>query len=150
MSTLQDRNRETVKKYMNAYGEDRLKRHLLFTEDGEGGLWTNDTGKPIKIIGRERLAQHAIWSLQCFPDWKWVNIRIFDTNDVNFFWVECDGRGKICFPNYKKGFYQNHFLHSFELHDGLIKRQREFMNPIEQYNALGINVPKIQRDGIPT
>ena len=143
-------NREIVATYLATRGEDRLRRHLLFTEDGVGGLWTNDTGQPIVIRGRDRLGEHGIWSLQCFPDWAWTNIEIFDTQDPNRFWAECDGEGEIHFPGYPVGYYRNHFLHSFLFEDGKIKEQREFMNPIEQYRALGIDVPVIQRAGIPT
>jgi phenazine biosynthesis protein len=143
-------NRATVETYMNTTGQDRLQRHLLFTEDGEGGLWTADTPDPIAIRGRDRLGEHAVWSLKCFPDWVWYNIEIFETQDPNFFWVECDGQGKILFPGYEPGHYQNHFLHSFLLDNGKIRRQREFMNPFNQLRALRIDVPVVRREGIPT
>jgi phenazine biosynthesis protein len=71
---LRARNRETVRLYMETKGEDRLKRHELFVENGSGGLWTTDTGNPIVIQGKQRLAEHAVWSLKCFPDWEWYNI----------------------------------------------------------------------------
>ncbi|WP_328491434.1 phenazine biosynthesis protein [Streptomyces sp. NBC_00414] len=143
-------NRETVEKYMHTTGQDRLARHLLFTEDGSGGLWTTDTGEPIVIRGRDRLGEHAVWSLQCFPDWVWYNIEVFETQDPNRFWVECDGKGKILFPGYPEGYYQNHFLHSFLLSEGKVVQNREFMNPFEQLRALSIPVPEIKREGIPT
>lgn len=143
-------NRELVARYMDCRGQDRLKRHELFTEDGVGGLWTSDSGEPIVIRGRDRLAAHAVWSLRCFPDWAWINVEIFDTQDPDRFWVECDGEGRIVYEGYPEGFYRNHFLHSFEFRDGRIKRQREFMNPCQQFRALGIPVPEIKRVGIPT
>ncbi len=95
---LRRKNRETVVKYMNTKGQDRLRRHELFVEDGCGGLWTTDTGSPIVIRGKDKLAEHAVWSLKCFPDWEWYNIKVFETDDPNHFWVECDGHGKILFP----------------------------------------------------
>ncbi|MEV7908984.1 PhzA/PhzB family protein [Streptomyces griseus] len=147
---LRRKNRAVVETYMNTKGQDRLRRHELFTEDGSGGLWTTDTGSPIVIKGRDRLAEHAVWSLQCFPDWEWYNIRVFGTDDPNHFWVECDGHGSIRFPGYPDGYYENHFLHSFALEDGKIKQNREFMNPFEQLRALSIPVPEIKRAGIPT
>jgi len=143
-------NRAIVEQYMKTLGQDRLRRHELFTEDGVGGLWTTDTGSPVATHGRDRLGEHAVWSLKCFPDWEWFNVRIFETDDPNHFWVECDGRGKIRFGDYPEGLYENHFLHSFEFEDGKIKRQREFMNPFQQLRALGIPVPEIKRTGIPT
>ncbi len=147
---LREKNRATVEKYMNTKGQDRLRRHELFVEDGCGGLWTTDTGSPIVIRGKDKLAEHAVWSLKCFPDWEWYNINIFGTDDPNHFWVECDGHGKILFPGYPEGYYENHFLHSFELEDGKIKRNREFMNVFQQLRALSIPVPEIKREGIPT
>jgi ketosteroid isomerase-like protein len=143
-------NRAVVERYMNCRGTDRLERHLLFTEDGSGGLWTTETGEPIVIRGRDRLGEHATWSLRCFPDWVWTNVEVFETQDPDRFWVECDGEGVIRFPGYQEGFYRNHFLHSFLFEDGKIKQQREFMNPCRQFQALGIEVPTIRREGIPT
>ncbi len=115
------RNRE----FMNVFQQLR----------GCGGLWTTDTGSPIVIRGKDKLAEHAVWSLKCFPDWEWYNIKVFETDDPNHFWVECDGHGKILFPGYPEGYYENHFLHSFELDDGKIKRNREFMNVFQQLRA---------------
>ncbi|WP_432133461.1 MULTISPECIES: PhzA/PhzB family protein [unclassified Streptomyces] len=145
-----EHNRAVVARYMNTRGQDRLERHLLFTEDGTGGLWTTETGEPIVINGRDRLGEHAVWSLKCFPDWVWTNVEIFDTQDPDRFWVECDGEGQILFPGYPPGHYTNHFLHSFLFENGKIKQQREFMNPCRQFRALGIEVPTVRRDGIPT
>ncbi|HHF0364949.1 TPA: phenazine biosynthesis protein PhzB, partial [Pseudomonas aeruginosa] len=61
---LREKNRATVEKYMNTKGQDRLRRHELFVEDGCGGLWTTDTGSPIVIRGKDKLAEHAVWSLK--------------------------------------------------------------------------------------
>jgi hypothetical protein len=145
-----EHNRAIVDKYMHTTGQDRLKRYLLFAEDGVGGLWTSDSGEPIAIRGRDRLAEHAVWSLKCFPDWVWINIEIFDSQDPDQFWVECDGEGKIIYTGYPEGYYRNHFIHSFQFEGGEIKLQREFMNPCQQFRALGIAVPEIKREGIPT
>ncbi len=57
---------------------------------------------------------------------------------------------RTLFPGYPEGYYENHFLHSFELEDGKIKRNREFMNVFQQLRALSIPVPEIKREGIPT
>ena len=54
---LREKNRATVEKYMNTKGQDRLRRHELFVEDGCGGLWTTDTGSPIVIRGKDKLAE---------------------------------------------------------------------------------------------
>ncbi len=143
-------NRATVEKYLATTGVDRLHRHQLYTPDGSAALLTTDSGNPIVIQGRERLAAHAVWSLKCFPDWQWHNIQVFETQDPNHLWAECDGHGQILFPGYPAGFYSNHFLHSFQLQDGLITQSREFMNPINQLRALNIPTPEITREGLPT
>jgi phenazine biosynthesis protein len=147
---LRRHNRAIVEDYLSRTGEGRLTRYSLFTEDGSGGLWTSDTGLPIESRGHEKLKAHGEWSLKCFPDWVWTNIEIYETPDPNRFWVECDGVGKILFPGYPPGHYENHFIHSFLFEDGKIKQEREFMNPFNQLRALSIEVPKIRREGIPT
>lgn len=144
------RNRETVATYLRmTEGEARLRRHELFTDDAIGGLWTTDTGEPAAVSGKEKLGEMAAWSLRCFPDWRWTNVHIYETQDPDHFWVECDGEGKILFPDYEPGHYVNHFIHSFHLRDGKITEIREFMNPCAQMRALGIDVPVVRRGGIP-
>lgn len=145
-----DRNRAVVADYMSRTGQDRLTRYQLFTEDGSAGLYTTDTGSPVVSRGHDLLRAHGEWSLRMFPDWEWKNVQIFDTQDPDRFWVECDGEGQILYPAYPPGHYTNHFLHSFLFEDGRIKEQREFMNPFQQLRALGIEVPTINRGGIPT
>ncbi|MCX5077791.1 phenazine biosynthesis protein [Streptomyces sp. NBC_00424] len=144
------RHRAVVADYMSRKGENRLTRYQLFAEDGSAGLWTSDTGEPITSQGHKKLKAHGEWSLRMFPDWEWKNVEIFDTQDPNRFWVECDGEGQILYPDYPPGYYKNHFIHSFLLEDGKIKQNREFMNPFQQLRALGIEVPKVNRGGIPT
>lgn len=146
---LRQKNRRVIEDYMSRTGEDRLTRYLLFTEDGCGGLWTGDKIEPIVSLGHEGLKAHGIWSLKCFPDWVWTNVEIYETQDPNKFWVECDGQGQILFPGYPPGYYTNHFIHSFLMENGEIKQNREFMNPYQQMRALGIPVPEIKREGIP-
>lgn len=147
---LRRQNRAVVEDYMRRKGENRLTRYQLFTEDGSAGLYTSDTGEPIVSAGHDKLRAHGEWSLRMFPDWEWKNVEVFETQDPNRFWVECDGAGQILYPEYPPGEYKNHFLHSFLFENGKIKQQREFMNPFQQLRALDIEVPKINRGGIPT
>jgi hypothetical protein len=146
---LRRRHRAVVEDYMSRKAEGRLTRYLLFTPDGVGGLWTNDTLEPIVSRGHEGLKAHGVWSLQCFPDWEWKNVEVYETQDPNRFWVECDGEGQILFPGYPPGHYCNHFIHTFLMENGKIKQQREFMNPFRQLHALGIPIPRVRREGIP-
>ncbi|MFW4882163.1 phenazine biosynthesis protein PhzA, partial [Pseudomonas aeruginosa] len=94
----------------------------LFVEDGCAGNWTTESGEPLVFRGHESLRRLAEWLERCFPDWEWHNVRIFETEDPNHFWVECDGRGKALVPGYPQGYCENHYIHSFELENGRIKR----------------------------
>lgn len=146
---IRRRNRAVVEDYMSRRGAGRLTRYQLFTEDGTGGLYTADTKEPVITTGHAGLKAHGEWSLKMFPDWTWFNVEIFQTQDPNRFWVECDGAGQILFPDYPPGVYENHFIHAFKFRDGRIAEQREFMNPFQQLRALGIEVPVVRRGGIP-
>lgn len=148
-SALRELNRSVVKDYMSRRGEGRLTRYELFVENGSAGLWTNDTMEPIVSRGKDTLKRHGAWSLKCFPDWEWAHVQIFETQDPNYFIVECDGQGAINFPGYEPGHYENHFFHTFYLSNGKITEQREFMNPYKQMKALGIPITPIKRGGIP-
>jgi phenazine biosynthesis protein len=149
-TTTRSANRAIIEQYLNTSGEDRLVLHQLFTEDGTGGVWTTGSGEPIIIRGRAHLAEHDAWALRCLPEWTWANAQIFETQDPDWFWVEVDGEGTMVFPGYPAGHYTNHFLISFQFRDGKIHRMREFMNPCQQFRALGIAVPQINRAGLRT
>ncbi|OTI28849.1 hypothetical protein CAZ07_02310 [Pseudomonas aeruginosa] len=41
------------------------------------------------------------------------------TEDLNDVWVECDGHCKWRVPVYPQGYCENHYIHSFELENGL-------------------------------
>lgn len=146
---IRRQNRAVVEDYMSRRGAGRLTRYQLFTEDGTGGLYTADTNDPVITTGHAGLKAHGEWSLKMFPDWAWFNVEIYETQDPDRFWVECDGAGQILFPDYPPGRYENHFIHAFKFRDGRIAEQREFMNPFQQLRALGIAVPVVQRGGIP-
>ncbi|MGV8605059.1 PhzA/PhzB family protein, partial [Pseudomonas aeruginosa] len=66
---LRKKNRETLVKYMNTKVQDRLRHNELFIEDGCRGLWTTDTGSTIIHRGKDKRAEHALWALECVPDW---------------------------------------------------------------------------------
>lgn len=147
---LRAKNKTVIADYLSRKGETRKTRYKLFTNDGSAGLWTTDTLEPIMSHGIDKLEAHGEWSLKMFPDWEWKNIEISETQDPNRFWVECDGEGEIHYPDYPVGHYKNHFIFSFLMENGKVKQNREFMNPFQQLKALGLDIPKIRRGGIPT
>lgn len=147
---LRARNRRAVEQYMETGAEARLRRYTLYTEDGSACLFNTDIGRPILVQGREKLKRHGELSLEVLPDWQWIDVHIYETQDPAVIWVECDGEGTIRFPGYPEGRYRNHFIHGFTLRDGGIVSSREYTNPIEHMRALSIETPHIKRDWIPS
>lgn len=147
---LRARNRRAVEQYMETGAEARLRRYTLYTEDGTASLFNTDIGRPITVQGREKLQRHGELSLEVLPDWLWIDVHIYETQDPAVTWVECDGEGTIRFPGYPEGWYRNHFIHGFTLSDGRIVSSREYTNPIEHMRALSIETPHIKRDWIPS
>ncbi|MFG2503218.1 PhzA/PhzB family protein [Streptomyces sp. NPDC048441] len=147
---LRARNRLAVERYMETGAEARLRRHNLYAEDGTASLFYTDIGKPITVQGRDNLERHGELSLEVLPDWQWIDVHIYETQDPAVIWVECDGEGTIRFPGYPEGRYRNHFIHGFTLSDGRIVSSREYTNPIEHMGALGMETPRIKRDWIPS
>lgn len=147
---LRARNRQSVERYMETGAEARLSRYTLYTEDGTASLFYTDVGRPIVVKGRENLKRHGELSLQVLPDWRWIDVHIYQTQEPGVVWVECDGEGTIRFPGYPEGTYRNHFVHGFTLRDGRIVSSREYTNPIEHMRSLSIETPHIERDWIPS
>lgn len=147
---LRARNRRAVEQYMLTDAEARLRRYTLYTEDGSASLFYTDVGGPIVVRGRDKLKRHGELSLQVLPDWQWIDVHLYQTQDPSVIWVECDGEGTIRFPGYPKGRYRNHFIHGFTLDDGRIVSSREYTNPIEHMRALNIETPRIERGWIPS
>lgn len=143
------RNRRAVEMYLRTGIADRLERYRLYAEDGSASLAMTDVGHPIVISGHDNLRKHGELSVQVLPDWRWYDVTVIETVDPDGIWVECSGAGTIRFPGYPEGRYENQFLLSFELDDGIILRSREFSNPVEQMRALGMDVPRIERGWIP-
>ena len=145
MSKRRARNRATVEKYMAAAGSERSERYLLFAEDCIAGLRTTEHGKPVFGRGREQVRGADAWNARYSPDWKFTDIKIYETQDPNFFFVDSGGEGHIEFPAYPRTFYRNHYIHTFRLDDGLITEYWEYMNPCVEMHALGIDVPTIDK-----
>jgi ketosteroid isomerase-like protein len=150
LDQLRKGHRRIVERYLHSgHGEDLLHRHELFCEDGISGLWTSDSGSPVFAQGRESIARYDLWSAEHFPDWQWHDIRIWQTDDPQQLWAECDGEGTVVLPGHPAVHYANHFIYSFEMRDGLILREREFMNPITEMHALGMHTPTIDLGDFP-
>lgn len=149
-SATRARNEATVRAFLaSGHGDALLRRHELFTEDAVSGLWTSDSGSPAFAQGRGNIAVYDVWSSEHFPDWEWFNVRVWTTNDPDWLWAEADGRGTLILPGHDPVHYENHFIYSFEMRDGLIAREREFMNPVVEMKALGLETPTIDLGDFP-
>ena len=143
-------NRNIVQRYLESCMGDALShRNELFCEDGISGLWTSDSGDPVFVQGRAAIARYDRWSVRHFPRWRRYDIHVWTTDDPDQLWAECEGEGAIALPGHPPVHYANHFLYSFEMRDGLIAREREFMNPIVEMKALGMDTPTIDLGDFP-
>lgn len=57
--------------------------------------------------------------------------------------------GHTDLPGHDSVQYTNHFLYCFDMRDGLIVREREFMNPVVEMKALGLATPTIDLGDFP-
>lgn len=146
---LRLKNIETILKYVNSKGDDRLVRYKLFTEDGQGGYTgpgkydsfdKTEDGMP----GHEGLRMSDEWNYKFFPDFHFEDNILLQTQDPNYYVVVSKGKGYINFPAYDKKEYSNYFFHTFVMEDGKIKRYREHMNFCEVFHTLGIELPEVQ------
>lgn len=147
---LRKKNIETVMKYMNCAGDERLNRWKLFVQDGQGGYTGPAKGYPAPefiewgMPGQEGLKMSDAWNSKWFPGGTYSDMRLLLSDDPNYIVVSALGSFKIKFPAYEEKDYQNYFFHVFEMEDGLIKRYHEHMNFCQVYHALGIELPEVE------
>jgi ketosteroid isomerase-like protein len=138
---IRTRNRATVERFFQTHG---LERASLFTEDCYKILPWTGMGFPIDMRGQRELKYNFLINRTIFTEWTWSDLRIFETQFPDEFWVECDGGGVIRSPEpgYAPVHYRNHYLHHFRLVDGRIAEFREFQNAITKVtDDAGAEVP---------
>ncbi len=139
MDELRKRNRSVVEKFYEL-GHDA---NVLFADNGVKIIpWYPPNG--ISWTGRNKLDQNFQSNKSYFPDFNWDEIRIFETDDPNYFWVECSGRGEQIVSG-KAEIYMNQYINSFLIEDGQIKEFREFFSPLNLYNSFGIEVSPLMK-----
>jgi hypothetical protein len=141
---LRQLNLATVEKYMNMNGP-RLNRYKLFTDDCQIISPFTEYGEPETFSGIEQVAQRDKDTTEIFPDWTWSNVKIFQTQDLNYFWVECDGGGQAFLPGHPPAHHSDHFIHSFQMENGKIKVYREFRNPVKELMDFGLEIPHLKK-----
>ena len=142
---LRKKNIETILKYVNCVtDEEHLNRWKLYAEDGVRRVSCTTNGETYMIgaIGHDSLRESDAWNNKYFPDYRFVNNRIFQTQNPNCFVVLSEGKGYIDYPAYGgKRPYDSFFVHIFEMENGKIKVYSENMNYCTQFKALGIELP---------
>ena len=137
-------NLETVEYYMTLVGPDRGKKRMpLFTEDAAFELTFTADCVPFRTTATP---WHTVRDPENFPDWTLYNAHVYQTQNPNMFFVECDGRGHMLLAGdtQQELIYENHYILSFEMENGKIKSLREFMNPCCLMKARGIPIPEVR------
>ena len=132
-------NVAAVEAFVKLEGPDRHeKRKALYDADGRfeltfcGGPYDNPNFA--YRVNDEREADVARGENSAFPDWGFYDVTIFPTDDPWTVFAELRGRGLRYDPRWDDPhYYENHYLLSFTLKDGKIKRLREVFNP---YNCM--------------
>jgi len=79
--------------------------------------------------------------LELTIDWVFYDQTVHFTDDPNYLIIENYGHGKQLASNGEYVAYQNHYIHTFKMDDGLIKEYREITNPLNLYKAFGLQLP---------
>lgn len=135
-------NRRTVDRYIATSGADRRNRHRFFTGDGVCVSLYSSAGVSKAFRGKHALARLGAWIDDQFPDWKWTNIEISTSPDGATFIVECDGVGSTA-PDGPAHRSAVHYVHIFELRDGLIVEVREFSDMRQKYALTSTPFPRL-------
>ncbi len=147
---LRKKNIETVMKYMNYSGDERLERWKLFTEDGQGGYTGPAKGYPEPefiewgVPGHEGLKMSDAWNSKWFEGGVYTDMHLLLSDDPNYIVVSALGTFQLKFPAYEEKEYKNYFFHVFEMENGLIKRYHEHMNFCQMYHTIGLELPEVE------
>lgn len=130
MSTLRERNKETILKYLSLSGPDRVKEiPALFTENGMVDPPPQFSQsiptycrfeKWLEIIARE------------LPEWEWKEPTIYECDNPRKFLVKTAGVGKRCEADGKMTSIEWYMTLDFEMENGKIFIYREIMDLMEK------------------
>ena len=139
---LREANRTIVERYFNERPrnpEAIYNRTAIFKE-------------PFFFPGRETLLNPELpagaktqrqKNQRLFQDTQLYDIKIYGTDDPNFFWVYNLGKIKILREDGKYYDYENTYVHSFRFENGKIQEMAEFANPIKLMDGFGIEHPSL-------
>lgn len=138
---LREKNFETVKRFFQLHGLERLE---VFTEDGakELGFGMDPESPAPRWNGKKMLQENFGGNISLFAGWTWENMSFYSTQNPNRFFVEADGHGKQAVTGHETD-YRNHYIFRFTMADGLIREMIEYNNPIQLMYAMGVKLPKM-------
>ena len=133
---LRAKNKETVEKYFQLHGAARLE---LFAEDGAKIIPFNPTAHTaFEWRGKEHLKANFEFNAKDLSTWEFTGMEVHPFLDPNFFMVKASGHG----VHADGSVYENSYLFTIRLRDGLITELCEYMNPVNGLTASGMEVPK--------
>ena len=133
---LREKNRETVENYFKLHGAARLP---LFAEDGVKVIPFNPTPHTVfEWRGKENLKTNCEFNSNDLSTWEFTDMEIFPFLDPNFFMVKTQGHG----VHSDGSAYENSYIFTIRLENGLIKELCEYMNPVNGLTASGMEVPE--------
>jgi ketosteroid isomerase-like protein len=145
---LRIRNRATVEKYLSMAGQERIDRWQLYTADCRNmidGFYQPPASDPhIPQVsaagGLENQKKMEKMNADGFPDWKFYNNIIYETQDPNLIVAEGDGSGLSYMrdPNHPNR-HSDHYFHIFRLVNGRIRNYTEVRNESQELREWGAN-----------
>ena len=114
-------NRATVERFFQLpIGDERLE---LYADDGVKELVTMG----LRWTGKAALKANTDQNVEWFPEWTWSNVEVWETEDPENFWVECDGSGRKVFAAGADPLpIGNHYIFNIRAGAGKITLLREF------------------------
>ena len=78
-----------------------------------------------------------------FKDIDLYDLKIWSTEDPNFFWTMNKGKGKIMRQDGKYYDYSNFYIHYFRFENGKIEEMAEYANPLRLMDGFGLEHPQL-------
>ncbi|KAJ5752130.1 hypothetical protein N7520_009047 [Penicillium odoratum] len=141
IAELRAKNQATIEKYLNFPGIGRLE---CFTDDGvkeltfatHPSIFNPDCESPIAWSGKEELKETFIYNADNFRG-EWKSPTIYSTQDPNKFWVETALDATFLIDGKRIPYKQPYYVMSFDMENGLIRKFREIMNPLQVIKTHG-------------
>lgn len=142
---LREKNMATIREYLEKAGWEKVERHPLYDYDFGGGLYTPAGPPPEFKRDKESKIGFDIWITSLFPDWTHSDLVMYQTTDPSIFLATGKGYGYVVAPEHGYPYYDNFFIHYFEVRDGKLTLYHENMNPCVMYHYFNLDVPVIKR-----